>query len=77
MLKLGCGWGLLLFCLFSPIIVMSQNASSTHFDSQSYSENSGVQSQSAQDVVKQLSLKGNEHILDIDSGDGKITAQIG
>lgn len=41
-----------------------------------YKENSSNQYTWAQDLISQLDLKGNEKILDIGCGDGKITAEI-
>jgi len=38
--------------------------------------NSGVQQKWARELIVKLDLKGNEAILDIGCGDGKITAEI-
>jgi trans-aconitate methyltransferase len=41
-----------------------------------YSHNSAVQHQFARDLIATLEFKGNEQILDVGCGDGKITAEI-
>ena len=41
-----------------------------------YAKSSSVQQQWARELIRKLELKGNERILDIGCGDGKVTAEI-
>jgi trans-aconitate 2-methyltransferase len=41
-----------------------------------YAKSSNVQQQWARELIRKLNLKGNERLLDIGSGDGKVTAEI-
>jgi trans-aconitate 2-methyltransferase len=41
-----------------------------------YAKNSNVQQQWARELISKLNLKGSERLLDIGSGDGKVTAEI-
>jgi len=41
-----------------------------------YAKSSSVQQQWARELICKLNLKGNEKVLDIGSGDGKVTAEI-
>jgi trans-aconitate 2-methyltransferase len=41
-----------------------------------YAQSSSIQQQWAHELIRQLRLKGNEKLLDIGSGDGKVTAEI-
>jgi trans-aconitate 2-methyltransferase len=41
-----------------------------------YAKSSSVQQQWARDLIRKLELKGNEQILDIGCGDGKVSAEI-
>ncbi|MGA3285992.1 MAG: methyltransferase domain-containing protein [Bacteroidota bacterium] len=41
-----------------------------------YAKSSSVQQQWARELIRKLNLKGNETLLDIGSGDGKVTAEI-
>ncbi len=41
-----------------------------------YAKHASVQQQWARELINKLKLKGNERILDIGSGDGKITAEL-
>jgi len=41
-----------------------------------YAKSSSVQQQWARELIRKLNLKGNEKMLDIGSGDGKVTAEI-
>ena len=41
-----------------------------------YAVNSAVQQSWARELIARLKLRGNEHILDVGCGDGKITAEI-
>jgi trans-aconitate 2-methyltransferase len=46
------------------------------WDAKDYEKNSSQQRQWAQELLQKLELRGNEKILDIGCGDGKITAEI-
>ena len=41
-----------------------------------YAKSSSIQQQWARELISKLNLKGNEKLLDIGSGDGKVTAEI-
>ena len=41
-----------------------------------YAANSAVQQTWARELIAQLHLRGDEHILDVGCGDGKVTAEI-
>jgi len=41
-----------------------------------YAANSAVQQTWARELIAKLNLRGNEHILDVGCGDGKVTAEI-
>jgi trans-aconitate 2-methyltransferase len=41
-----------------------------------YAKSSSIQQQWARELIRKLELKGNEQILDIGCGDGKVTAEI-
>jgi len=53
-----------------------ESAKNYAWDASDYAKNSQNQFQWAQELITKLKLDGNEHILDIGCGDGKITAQI-
>jgi trans-aconitate 2-methyltransferase len=46
------------------------------WDAAQYAANSVVQQTWARELIKDLALRGNEHILDVGCGDGKVTAEI-
>ena len=46
------------------------------WDPEAYEKSSSSQKDWAEDLLSKIALKGNERILDIGSGDGKITAKI-
>jgi trans-aconitate methyltransferase len=49
----------------------------THkWDAKDYQDNSAVQQKWARELITKIRLKGNETVLDIGCGDGKITAEI-
>ncbi len=47
-----------------------------HWDAEAYAKHSSAQQIWARELIQKLQLKGNESILDIGCGDGKITAEI-
>ena len=46
------------------------------WDAAEYAKSSSIQQQWARELIGKLRLRGNEKILDIGSGDGKVTAEI-
>ena len=46
------------------------------WDAPDYQKNSEVQLIWGRELIAKLALQGNEHILDIGCGDGKVTAEI-
>jgi len=52
------------------------NAVKQTWDAQDYAKNSSAQESWANELVSKLALQGNEHLLDIGCGDGKITFSI-
>ena len=46
------------------------------WDPSDYERNSSAQERAADAVIARLNLKGDEHILDIGCGDGKVTAKM-
>lgn len=54
----------------------SMKAKNYAWDAKDYSKNSQNQYQWAKELIPKLKLKGNEALLDIGCGDGKITAEI-
>ncbi|HEY3762196.1 MAG TPA: methyltransferase domain-containing protein [Verrucomicrobiae bacterium] len=53
-----------------------KKASSAKWNAADYAANSVVQQAWAREVIGRLDLRGDEHILDIGCGDGKVTAEI-
>ena len=51
-------------------------SSSAKWDAADYAANSTVQQSWARELIGGLSLRGDEHILDVGCGDGKITAEL-
>jgi len=49
---------------------------SCHWNAAEYAANSAVQLSWAREVIARLHLQGQEHILDVGCGDGKITAEL-
>jgi trans-aconitate methyltransferase len=48
----------------------------TKWNAADYAANSVVQQSWARELIAKLKLRGNEHILDVGCGDGKVTAEI-
>ena len=46
------------------------------WNAEDYAKNSSIQQEWARELISKLNLKGNESVLDIGCGDGKITAEI-
>src|ERR1700677_3378410 len=46
------------------------------WDAADYAANSVVQQTWARELIAKLNLRGDEHILDVGCGDGKVTAEI-
>ena len=46
------------------------------WDAEDYARNSGAQARWALELIGKLALAGAEHVLDVGSGDGKITAEL-
>lgn len=65
---------ILLLTIFIPLQCMEDNNT---WDGNQYHENSKPQFDRAMAYLKQLTLRPDEHILDVGCGSGKITAEIG
>ena len=50
--------------------------SSTHWDPRSYSTNSDIQFAITMSVLASYSFNGNEAVLDVDCGDGRVSHQL-
>ena len=55
---------------------MTSAATKTVWNAAEYAANSIVQQTWARELIAQLDLRGDEHILDLGCGDGKITAEL-
>ncbi|MEJ2544020.1 MAG: methyltransferase domain-containing protein, partial [Calditrichaceae bacterium] len=51
-------------------------STSYSWDAKDYEQQSANQQKWARELIEKLNLQGNEHILDIGCGDGKVTAEI-
>src|SRR5580698_8468405 len=49
---------------------------SCHWNAAAYAANSTVQQSWARELIAGLHLRGDEHVLDVGCGDGKVTAEI-
>ncbi|HEX3624223.1 MAG TPA: methyltransferase domain-containing protein [Verrucomicrobiae bacterium] len=54
----------------------AKNTATAKWDAAQYAANSVVQQTWARELIAKLGLRGNEHILDVGCGDGKVTAEI-
>jgi trans-aconitate 2-methyltransferase len=52
------------------------NVQTYQWNAADYAQSSTLQQQLARELIQKLNLKGNERLLDIGSGDGKVTAEI-
>lgn len=59
-----------------PSICCAQNSDRGDLDARHYKENSQLQFSLAQDPIANYPFQGDENVLDVGCGDGKITAQI-
>lgn len=55
---------------------MSLSSSNLKWNAEAYAANSAVQQSWARELIAKLHLHGNEHVLDVGCGDGKVTAEI-
>jgi trans-aconitate methyltransferase len=56
--------------------VSAAEASSVKWNAAEYAANSSVQQSWARELIAKLKLRGDEHILDVGCGDGKVTAEL-
>ena len=56
--------------------MISQTLTQTKWNAAEYAANSAVQQSWARELIGQLNLRGDEHILDLGCGDGKVTAEL-
>lgn len=57
---------------FAPLLLTAQD----YWKAEEYYQNSSSQKDAATDLMKHVKMRGNESILDVGCGDGKITAEI-
>src|SRR5580658_8193394 len=57
-------------------VSLEKNAPSAKWNAADYAANSVVQQAWARELIARLNLRGDEHILDVGCGDGKVTAEI-
>jgi trans-aconitate methyltransferase len=57
-------------------VVMTPRLSEVKWNAADYAANSAVQQTWARELIARLDLHGDEHVLDIGCGDGKVTAEI-
>ncbi|HSY18998.1 MAG TPA: class I SAM-dependent methyltransferase [Candidatus Acidoferrales bacterium] len=55
---------------------MTSSAKKMQWNAADYAANSTVQQSWARELIARLKLRGNEHVLDVGCGDGKVTAEI-
>jgi trans-aconitate 2-methyltransferase len=56
--------------------LVTSAATKTKWNAADYAANSIVQQSWARELITRLNLRGNEHVLDVGCGDGKVTAEI-
>ena len=57
-------------------IKSAKSAASAKWNAAEYAAHSAVQQSWARELIARLNLRGDEHILDVGCGDGKVTAEI-
>ncbi len=57
-------------------LVTSAVSKNLKWNAADYAANSVVQQTWARELIAKLNLRGDEHILDVGCGDGKVTAEI-
>src|SRR5258706_15516090 len=57
-------------------LVTSPPTKAMKWNAADYAANSTVQQAWARELIAKLNLRGDEHILDVGCGDGKVTAEI-
>jgi len=57
-------------------LVNSTATKEMRWNAADYAANSAVQQSWARELIAKLNLRGDEHILDVGCGDGKVTAEI-
>jgi trans-aconitate methyltransferase len=62
--------------LKSPISILKPPAPAATWNAAEYAANSAVQQSWARELIARLHLHGDEHILDVGCGDGKVTAEL-
>jgi trans-aconitate 2-methyltransferase len=58
------------------LTVAAKNSTTAKWNAADYAANSVVQQSWARELIAKLNLRGDEHVLDVGCGDGKITAEI-
>ena len=56
--------------------LVTSAATKTKWNAANYAANSAVQQSWARELIAKLKLRGDEHILDVGCGDGKVTAEL-
>ena len=56
--------------------LVTSAAPKTKWNAAAYAANSAVQQSWARELIAKLKLRGDEHILDVGCGDGKVTAEL-
>ncbi|HEY1663961.1 MAG TPA: methyltransferase domain-containing protein [Verrucomicrobiae bacterium] len=56
--------------------VVARKSSSAKWNAADYAANSAVQQTWARELIAKLNLRGDEHVLDVGCGDGKVTAEM-
>lgn len=59
-----------------PLTISELTMHRYHWNADDYRQNSAAQQQWAQELIAKLNLIGNETVLDVGCGDGKVTAEI-
>jgi trans-aconitate methyltransferase len=62
--------------LLQKNVAGNKNSPAAKWNAAAYAANSVVQQSWARELIAKLNLRGDEHILDVGCGDGKVTAEI-